>query len=209
MEFNDKQIEILETAERLFAAKGFDGTSVREIAKEANINLASISYYFGSKEKLMEAIFNYRINNAWFAVKTLVDDHSLSPIKKMDMLVDSVIDRISEKECFHRIMVRQQIIAKDDIVTKLINESRARNIEIINEIIRDGQQQKLFKKKIDTPLLVITMIGTIYQMMNTQDFYRQVHKLESLDETAFQHHIRLVLKAHLKTIFKTILINEA
>ena len=54
MKFNDKQIEILNVAERLFAEEGFDGTSVRDIAKNANVNVAMISYYFGSKEKLLD-----------------------------------------------------------------------------------------------------------------------------------------------------------
>ncbi|MEO7310657.1 MAG: helix-turn-helix domain-containing protein [Chitinophagaceae bacterium] len=209
MEFTDKQIHILETAEKLFADKGFEGTSVREIAKETNMNLAAISYHFGSKEKLMEAIFNYRINNTWFAVKSLVSGKGISPVKKIELLIDSVIDKISEKECFHRIMVRQQILAKDDLVSRLITESRVRNIQLLNEIVQEGQDQKLFKKKVDTPLLIITMIGTIYQMMNTQDFYRQANKLESLEDAAFQVHIRRVLKIHLKTLFKTILTNEA
>ena len=156
----------------------------------------------------MEAIFNYRINNTWFAVKTVANDASLSPITKIELLIDSVVDRIAEKECFHRIVVRQQILATDNIVTRLMNESRLRNINIINEIVKEGQDQKLFKKKVDTPLLIITMIGTIYQMMNTQDFYRQVNKLENLAEPAFQLHIKRVLKLHLKNMFKTILINE-
>ena len=38
--FNDKQIQILEVAETLFAEKGFDGTSIRNIAKVAKINIA-------------------------------------------------------------------------------------------------------------------------------------------------------------------------
>ena len=50
-EFNEKQLEILQVAEQLFAEEGFDGTSVRDIAKKANVNIAMISYYFGSKEK--------------------------------------------------------------------------------------------------------------------------------------------------------------
>jgi AcrR family transcriptional regulator len=58
MEFTDKQIQIIDIAERLFAERGFDGTSVRDIADEAGINVAMISYYFGSKEKLMEACLN-------------------------------------------------------------------------------------------------------------------------------------------------------
>ncbi|HNP53387.1 MAG TPA: TetR family transcriptional regulator [Ferruginibacter sp.] len=49
---SDKRQHIIENAEILFADKGFEGTSVRDIAKQAGVNLAMISYYFGSKEKL-------------------------------------------------------------------------------------------------------------------------------------------------------------
>jgi len=66
---NDKQIHILQMAEKLFAENGFDGTSIRDIAKEANVNIAMISYYFGSKEKLLEYLIinslqNFRIQIA-------------------------------------------------------------------------------------------------------------------------------------------------
>jgi AcrR family transcriptional regulator len=37
--------------EELIAKKGYEGTSVRDICSKANINVAMISYYFGSKEK--------------------------------------------------------------------------------------------------------------------------------------------------------------
>ena len=59
-EFNDKQIQILEVAETLFAEKGFDGTSIRDISKEAKINIAMVSYYFGSKERLLEALILHK-----------------------------------------------------------------------------------------------------------------------------------------------------
>lgn len=39
----------------LFGRKGFDGTSIREVARQANTNLASIAYHFGSKEGLRQA----------------------------------------------------------------------------------------------------------------------------------------------------------
>jgi len=53
--YSEKQLGILLVAERLFADKGFHGTSVRDIAQEADVNIAMISYYFGSKDKLLEA----------------------------------------------------------------------------------------------------------------------------------------------------------
>ena len=39
-----------------FNVKGFDGTSVREIAGKAKVNVANISYYFHSKEGLLESL---------------------------------------------------------------------------------------------------------------------------------------------------------
>ena len=51
---------ILNAAEKLFAAEGYHGTSVRAITKEAGVNLASVNYHFGSKEALLEALFDER-----------------------------------------------------------------------------------------------------------------------------------------------------
>ena len=56
MGINEKQLKILQVTERLFSEHGFDGTSVRTIAKQAQVNIAMISYYFGSKEKLLESL---------------------------------------------------------------------------------------------------------------------------------------------------------
>lgn len=51
---------ILDAAEDLFALKGFHATSVRAITGEAGVNLASVNYHFGSKETLIEAVFQRR-----------------------------------------------------------------------------------------------------------------------------------------------------
>jgi len=48
---------ILDVAEDLFAEKGFTETSLRAITSAANVNLAAVNYHFGSKEKLIQAVF--------------------------------------------------------------------------------------------------------------------------------------------------------
>ncbi len=53
--------KILDTAERLFAEKGFEGVSVREITNRAGCNVASISYYFGNKKGLYLTVFRERL----------------------------------------------------------------------------------------------------------------------------------------------------
>ncbi|WP_272978259.1 TetR/AcrR family transcriptional regulator [Idiomarina baltica] len=50
------QKRILDTAERLFAKEGFEQTSLRQITQEADVNLASVNYHFGSKKALIQAV---------------------------------------------------------------------------------------------------------------------------------------------------------
>jgi AcrR family transcriptional regulator len=48
---------LLDAAEGLFCERGFKGTSIRDIAAAAGCNIASVNYYFGSKEKLYEEVW--------------------------------------------------------------------------------------------------------------------------------------------------------
>lgn len=50
--------KILEAAQTVFIQKGMDGSRMQEIADEAGINKALLHYYFRTKQKLFEAIFN-------------------------------------------------------------------------------------------------------------------------------------------------------
>ncbi len=54
------KIRILDSAERLFARNGFEATSLRAIIVEARVNLASVHYYYRSKEGLIRAVIERR-----------------------------------------------------------------------------------------------------------------------------------------------------
>ncbi len=49
---------ILDAGEKLFGQRGFAGTSLREITREAEVNLAAVHYHFGSKEALLKAVLD-------------------------------------------------------------------------------------------------------------------------------------------------------
>ncbi len=59
---NDTRERILDVAERLFMAHGYDGTSMRQITGEAGVNLAAANYHFGSKEALIQEVFRRRLD---------------------------------------------------------------------------------------------------------------------------------------------------
>ena len=57
----DTKERILNVAERLFADRGFPATSLRDLTSEANVNIASVNYHFGSKEALLAAVLERRL----------------------------------------------------------------------------------------------------------------------------------------------------
>ena len=209
MDFNDKQIQIIETAETLFAERGFDGTSVRDIADVAGVNVAMISYYFGSKEKLMEALFELRVGTVKLRVETLIKDESLTPIEKVNMLIDEHIERIMQKQCFHKIMVGVQVTNKNPTILKAANKVKLRNAAVVSELIKDGQKKGVFKKKIDILLMLNTMVGTVSQSFMSQDYYREFNNQLDIPDEEFQLIFKRRLSIHIKTLFKAILTNEA
>jgi len=209
MEYNEKQIAIINSAEKLFAVTGFDGTSVRDIAQEACVNVAMISYYFGSKEKLMEAVFEQRTNNIRIKVENLLQNEELTNLQKVNILIDDYVDKFIQQQEFHKIMIREQLIEKDTIIAGFIHELKKRNLASIKKLILDGQKSGEFKKNIDILLMMTTMVGTVSQLITSQRFYREVNNLEYMDEMEFQKHMKKKLSAHLKHLFKVILTNEA
>lgn len=208
MEYSEKQIQIINAAQKLFAEKGFDGTSVRDIAHEADVNVAMISYYFGSKEKLMEAVFEKKSTNIRLKVENLLQDKSLSPLQKVNVLIDDYVEKFIDQQQFHKIMVREQMIDKDTPLAALIHDLKKKNQESIKKLIHEGQSSGDFKKNIDIVLMMATLVGTVSHMIMSQHFYKKMNNLEHLSEVEFHRHLRKKLSTHLKNLFKITLTNE-
>src|SRR4051812_48880092 len=209
MEYNEKQKQIISTAERLFSTKGFDGTSVRDIADEAGVNIAMISYYFGSKEKLMEALFERRSSDIKLQVENLLQNDKLDQFEKMGTLVDGYIDRVMHKQPFFKIMMCEQVINKNPVIINLIHDLKRKNTEAISTLIKDGQEKGVFKKNVDVLLLMNSLIGTITQMMLTADYYKEYNELQNVPDDQFLDQLKEKLSTHLKFLFKAFLSYEA
>ena len=79
--------KIIAVATKLFAQKGFDGVSIRDICKHADVNISMISYYFGGKQELYQAIIDNLTQNLTEYVKTFVDfDMDLNKLSKKEKL---------------------------------------------------------------------------------------------------------------------------
>jgi len=209
MEYNEKQLQIIEAAEKLFALNGFDGTSVRDIAHEAGINIAMISYYFGSKEKLMEAVFQKRTIDAQTKIEDLLQNEKLSPLQKVFSLIDDYVRKMTDNREFHKIMYREQMLAKNSIISESIFELKMRNMSHIKRLINHGQEAGVFKKNIDVALMMSTLTGTVTNLICAESFYKKIYNMEDKSDEVVHRYMQKKLSHHLKTLFKATLTYEA
>src|SRR5258708_15130923 len=199
---SDKREHILTVAEELFGEKGFDGTSVRDIALKAGVNLAMISYYFGSKEKLLESLIEFRAEYAVGILEELNKDQSLSPWDKIDRLVDFYVDRILNNLRFHNIMYQESIAVRSDEIKNRVIGIKMRNLEQITKIITDGQQKKLFRQ-VDIPMTMGTLMGTISSYTQSKRYGCHVLALEmNTNDEQYRSKLAPRLKAHLKQLLR-------
>ena len=138
-DFNDKQIHILKVAEMLFAEHGYDGTSIRTISKEAKINIAMVSYYFGSKEKLLERLIFFRTNDLKLQLENVFKTE-LSPIEKIDNFISLYIDKVDSNRNLYQILHFEVSSQKRAMDLKAFTAIKKSNLETLINIIKEGHK---------------------------------------------------------------------
>jgi AcrR family transcriptional regulator len=201
--FNEKQIQILQVAEKLFAEKGFDGTSIREISKESNVNVAMVSYYFGSKEKLLESLIVYRTSDLKNVLKD-ISSEILHPIEKIEKFIKLYIERINNNRDFHHILLFEISSKKRAMDFESFNEIKKANINSLEKIIKEGQSQNIFKKDINLHLIIPTILGTYFYFQMHKTFLGDILLLKT--EEKYNQYVKKELTNHIQQTIKSLLL---
>lgn len=196
-----KEENILFAAEKLFAEKGFEGTSTREISKEANVNISMISYYFGSKEKLFEKIFEVRMTESLLFTKEVLANPDLNEWEKLNLIINRYAERVKRLRTFYIIMQREQLTNKNLHIVKFLNESKMGFLEIYRELIESGLKSGIFTKKPRLEFLHATVSGTIFSSLYTLPVYKEYFKADENYENEYFDE----LKIHITNILKNLL----
>ncbi|ROI11948.1 TetR/AcrR family transcriptional regulator [Epilithonimonas hominis] len=170
--FTEKQIKILDVAEELIAKKGFDGTSVRDICSKANINVAMISYYFGSKEKMMSYLYQYRVQRTKESFSEFAQTiKEGKPEMQMKEIVNYVISLLFKYSYFHG-FVTQEMRSLDNVKDDLLEFYQTCVIRI-EEIVKRGIVSGVFHNAPKSEDILTMIIGSALFVIRNKNFYEQ------------------------------------
>lgn len=162
---NAKQ-RLLEAALALFAQRGLEGTTVRDIALKAGLNISLISYYFGGKEGLYRAILENHANH----ISDLAEEY-VGMFKKMECTGETVKEFV--RGLFDR-MITEKVNSPDMalIIQREISGGlpHAREIhntifnkvgELVVSFLKEAQDKKIIREDINCHFLLISMVQVV------------------------------------------------
>ncbi|MBN1755741.1 TetR/AcrR family transcriptional regulator [bacterium] len=144
---------ILEVAVKLFAEKGYADTGVREIARKAGVNLAMISYYFGSKLGILKEIIS-EFSEKSLEILNALKESALSPEDKIRQGIAAIIDLIHHDEKMATIVFKEVPYRVPEIA-----RFKSKRLSQIREVVEPALK-RLFKGE-DVDSLRYEIIGPV------------------------------------------------
>ncbi len=172
--------KIKEAARKIFLQKGFAGTKIRDIADEANINIALLNYYFRSKEKLFDAIFDEALAELLSGMFAILNDKSLSFEEKIIKAVNSDIETLKKSPFLPNFVFNELNSKVDKIVQKFPNVLEFDNVHFVEQFNAGVAQGKY--RNIHHEHVYACMQGMILQPFIEKSMFCFQHQGKSAEE---------------------------
>ena len=161
---SEKKKRIIEAAARVFAAKGFSGTVMADIAVNAGIGKGTIYEYFSSKEELFFSGFEWVTEQTGAAAMVGISALGGSVSERLNHMSESIMNYFVEMKDFFSLVMEfwaasassQQRDRFKDAFKSSYEEFR----QIVSSLIQDGIRQGEFSPTIDSEEIAAALVGT-------------------------------------------------
>jgi AcrR family transcriptional regulator len=158
----DTRSDILSAARRVFALKGFVGTSVREVAESAQVNKAMIYYHFKDKLDLYRAVLSDSFETLQDIWQDEVFQQKTTARRKIQTYIEGFIRYQLANEDLRRIMAMEFSTAgnQGNNIKWIAKHYFSKNHSALVEILKTGMESGELKK-MDPLMAVVSLLGMI------------------------------------------------
>jgi len=157
---------LLKVAEMLFAQKGYDAVSVREITNAARCNLAAVNYYFGNKKALYMHMFRERWMSMAQRILTCFEENlatrdETSPASVIQSLAEAFIKGplTDEERLYHFQLMTRELIKPTEAFEMVASEIMRPFFERLEQRVRPGLSNTIDEER--TLLNILSIISMV------------------------------------------------
>jgi TetR/AcrR family transcriptional regulator len=155
---NDCRDNLIATAIPLFAAKGLNGVSVRELAGAAGVNLSMISYYFGGKEGLYAAVLTGQF--AILGKLEEIEHMEIDTLQKFELYVRATVSRYRKNPYLIRFYA-SELTNPTACFATIIKPAIKKVVQILMDTFSAGLSHEKFRDGLNPTDTVLALVGMI------------------------------------------------
>ncbi|MBL7681797.1 MAG: TetR/AcrR family transcriptional regulator [Flavipsychrobacter sp.] len=186
----DKRELIKDKSLILFSERGFEATSIRQIAQASNINIAMISYYFGSKEHLLEEIIKDKLGVIKLYEKDIIFNNNNSE-QNLEIFIKNLIEKFIQNTAFYNLLHSELVIKQRVFSGETYYTVKQHNEAILQKIIASGIAEGLFRLTPTISVIQAFIIGPYINFILNRRYYSNI--AEPGTDDSFDRYIRDVL----------------
>ncbi|HVI45617.1 MAG TPA: TetR/AcrR family transcriptional regulator [Chitinophaga sp.] len=135
------EAQIIAAAKKIFMQKGLAGARMQDIADEAGINKAMLHYYYRSKDKLFEIIFNEAADNVFRVLSAILQ--SDMPFREMiAAIIDNYIDNLIKNPYLPVFVLNEIHQNPERIVSRFTKSGNSPDIQAFMDKVNKAQKKK-------------------------------------------------------------------
>jgi len=155
---NDCRENIIAAAVPLFAAKGLNGVSVRELAAAAGVNLSMISYYFGGKEGLYAAVLTGQF--AILGKLEEIEQLEIDTLQKFELYVRATVSRYRKSPYLLRFYT-SELTNPTACFETIVKPAIKKVVQILLDTFSDGLSHEKFREGLNPADTVLALAGMV------------------------------------------------
>lgn len=152
--------KILDVAESLFARKGYDGTTIKQIGGGSGLNPALIYYYFDGKEGLYKAVLQ-RFFDTVLAQGVAVLDGTVPPAEAIRRLLALQAEWLLARPNLYRLLVREMVDHDARHAQEIMLQMAAGPFQRLCRVIEQGQQSGSFRTDLEPRFAAVSTIAQV------------------------------------------------
>jgi TetR/AcrR family transcriptional regulator len=181
----DTSEALIDSARALFARRGFDGASIRAITRAAGANLGGVTYHFGSKHALYEAVLDHVLSPLGERVSAAAAGAG-SALDRLEAVVRAFFEHLDENPDMPQLMLQEMAAGKDP--PPPVRRVLGRVSGALVQLIRAGQSAGEIRA--GDPLLLA--LSCVYQPVHLTLVRRVARSVIGLDMAEPETHARVI-----------------
>ncbi|KHE71735.1 TetR/AcrR family transcriptional regulator [Halobacillus sp. BBL2006] len=170
-----KYKQIIEAAVEVIAENGYHSSQVSKIAKKAGVADGTIYLYFKNKEDILVSLFQEKMGQ--FIER--IEQETTSRQTAEEKLLTLIETHFKQLAADHHLAIVTQLELRQSNkeLRQKINEVLKRYLNVIDQIVQEGVEEKLFRKGMDRRLVRQMIFGTMDETVTNWVMKEQRHNI--------------------------------